>query len=294
MAYTREQLERMDTADLDRMAFGFASGDVVEIQPIKISIVYHTDMEYARADAEDWCIKAVRRKGRRWDDAPYEARQGLMREWAEGVYARVAAKNNPAEVWLKNGQFELQDGHHRFLAAATLGKPLLCEVTVKDNPIDAILKKQGEDDIFANSRGMNWYKIAKETQEVWLEGELKQTSEGFVYLDVPGHLITAFLGMIPDRGVEHPREASDPYAGAHISVIKRQEAEGKKIREVGRRYQYRVKGVEKVKPGTWDGVDTVYFVTVDAPDLEKLRQRHGLSKKISGHDFHITVGLVQA
>lgn len=135
---------------------------------------------------------------------------------------------------------------------------------------------------------MSWWKKAKKASEVWLSGKLKN-QDGFIYLDVPNAIITPFRTLLPDTA--HPRETVDSditYVGAHISVMFPDELENVKIKELGDDFSYRIKGLETVEP---EGKDAVYFVTVDSPELEKLREKYNLSKRIKDHDFHITVGV---
>jgi hypothetical protein len=140
---------------------------------------------------------------------------------------------------------------------------------------------------------MNWWKIASDTVKVWLTGTLRRTREGFIYVDVPDSIIKPFLQMIPDKGVIHPSEASDKYAGAHISVMRSSEIEDQTVKEIGETIEYQLIGLESTAPEGWDGVKTVYFLTVYSPDLEELREKYELDRKYKGHDFHITVGLIK-
>jgi hypothetical protein len=144
---------------------------------------------------------------------------------------------------------------------------------------------------------MAWYqrlKTSAQKKQVWLSGQLKQTRDGFVYLDVPDSIIRAFQQMIPDEEIAHPSGMSKKYVGAHISVMMKDESDGKNIKEIGQHFQYKIKALQAVKPDGWDGVRTVFFIAVDAPELEDLRKKYGLSAKHKGHDFHITVGLVKS
>lgn len=141
---------------------------------------------------------------------------------------------------------------------------------------------------------MNWWKIASASPKaVWLEGELKQQRDGFVYVDVPDSIIAPFMRMLP-KEVEHPDSASDKFSGAHITVMGKSELDGKRLTEVGTTIRFQLMGLASVKPDGWEGVKEVFFLQVDSPDLEKLRQKYDLSKKHKGHDYHITVGLIRS
>jgi hypothetical protein len=118
-------------------------------------------------------------------------------------------------------------------------------------------------------------------------------NNGFIYLKVDGRIVAPFLNMIPKDVVLHPKEVTDPDkdVGAHISVMRGSELGEKKVKEIGREYNFFIEGLESVKPEGWDGIKKVYFVAVSSPALETLRARYGLTRKYKGHDFHITVGV---
>lgn len=139
---------------------------------------------------------------------------------------------------------------------------------------------------------MSWYKQCKsEPEEVALEGVLRQSKDGFVYLDINYNVPEAFRSMIPVDDLKDPASASDKYVGAHISVMHSDEIGKKKIEELGDKFEFFVKGVETVKPDGWEEVNRVYFITVDSPDLEKLREKYDLPAKYKDHNFHITVAV---
>lgn len=111
-SYTEEELIRMDTEDLDMMAFGFHSGDLLEVHPESLTVIYDDDLENARDQAE--------REG--WE-----------------LWAKKVDLSDPIEVKLKHGRLQIEDGHHRYLAAKILGSSLLAIVEIWDNPIEKIL-----------------------------------------------------------------------------------------------------------------------------------------------------------
>jgi len=111
--YTREQLEQMDTDDLDRLAFGVAYGDRLTISPDKLHIKYPGDLE----NPEE-----------RW-------RLGGM-AWAKSVKL-----TEPVEISVgEDGLLYLENGHHRWFAAKKTGRKLKAEVvSVDGKPIEKIL-----------------------------------------------------------------------------------------------------------------------------------------------------------
>ena len=131
-------------------------------------------------------------------------------------------------------------------------------------------------------------------EEVWLTSKLCE-QDGFLYLEVPDDIVDGFFKLIPGRGISKPEEASSDkeYVGAHISVMYADETKKikKKIREIGEEFDYTLDKMFVTEPETWDAVKEVYFISVKSPQLEALRKRYGLSKKLNGHDFHITVAV---
>lgn len=131
-------------------------------------------------------------------------------------------------------------------------------------------------------------------QEVELLATLCERN-GFVYLDIPNEILDAFVKMISNRDVKHPKTVSDPklYVGAHISVISEKETQRIKrnIKEVGDVFPYTIGQLRTTKPKRWDEVDDVFFIVIYSPQLELLRKRYGLSRKLEGRDFHLTVAV---
>jgi hypothetical protein len=141
---------------------------------------------------------------------------------------------------------------------------------------------------------MNWYKLAaSKPKAVHLSGVLKENN-GFYYLDIDTRIVAPFLNMINDDNVVHPRQVTrrSHDVGTHVSVIRDEELNGRKVKEVGERFDFRISGMEKVNPESWDDVGEVYFLTLKSEALEDLRSKYDLRRKYQGHDFHITVGVV--
>jgi hypothetical protein len=119
-------------------------------------------------------------------------------------------------------------------------------------------------------------------------------NEGFLYLEIPDEIVDGFFQLIPERGLDKPSAASkEDYVGAHISVMYSEETERlakkkKRVREVGESFSYTLDKMYVTEPEGWDEVKEVYFITVQSPELEALRKKYGLSKKLNGHDFHLT------
>lgn len=126
-------------------------------------------------------------------------------------------------------------------------------------------------------------------KNIEFEGKLKN-KDGYVYLKLPDEIISIFSSMI-SAPLSDPKKASDKWVGCHISVIHKDETD-QNIKEVGKNFKFTITGAKYLKPEGWDEVSNVYFITVDSPELEKLREKYNLSKKYKGHDFHITIGVI--
>ncbi|MFW6173138.1 MAG: hypothetical protein ACOC5T_05280 [Elusimicrobiota bacterium] len=140
---------------------------------------------------------------------------------------------------------------------------------------------------------MNWYKISKKLDTVKLEGKLKQTKDGFVYLDIPDDIISGFLPMINNSNAKKPPYFNKEFnkVGTHISVMSKDETEGLDIKEIGQNISFEIKSLKNTNPEGWNEIKKVYFITIKSKELEDLRQKYNLSKKIDGHEFHITVAV---
>jgi hypothetical protein len=127
-------------------------------------------------------------------------------------------------------------------------------------------------------------------KDVKLVGVLKQTRDGFVYVDVPDEMIYGLIDAVDAEDIKKPPywQKSFDKIGAHISVIGKTDSQNKKIQEIGNNIEYSIVGVKQTKPDSWDEMDKVYFISVKSPQLETLRQKYGLPKKHHGHEFHIT------
>jgi hypothetical protein len=103
-----EALYVVDTADLDRAAFGFTTGDLMRVPLDRIKVQYKMDIE--EAERHDYDLDSWR-----------------------------FALSEPIELKYRNGDFYIEDGHHRFVVAQRLGeRDILAVMELDDNPIIAI------------------------------------------------------------------------------------------------------------------------------------------------------------
>jgi hypothetical protein len=135
-----------------------------------------------------------------------------------------------------------------------------------------------------------------------LRGKLKQTDDGFVYLDISNNFIHGFFPLLEEEeGIEKPpyfsKNKTCQGLGAHVSVISPDELEEfdeqPKIKELGEFIPFTVKQMYSTKPDGWEEMERVWFLAIDAPKLKKIRKKYNLPEtyKDKGHDFHITVAV---
>lgn len=141
----------------------------------------------------------------------------------------------------------------------------------------------------------NRIKLAQ-LKEVELKGTLRKTKDNFVQLDISNNVINGFMSMLDYEDVDKPPYNLKSFnnVGAHISVISTDEYrdnEIKQIKEIGEEFNFIFKDIKFTNPEGWDEMKKVYFIRINAPELEKLRERYNLPKKMGGHDFHITIGV---
>jgi len=123
-------------------------------------------------------------------------------------------------------------------------------------------------------------------------GVLKN-SGGFIYVDVDDEYIHHLVSFIQDAGFEEPPYfGREGLVGAHISVIYHDEMTKfmiDEIQECGQVISFTPKSCDVVHPPKWSEIDEVYFIVVDAPQLDQIREKYGLPKR--EHEFHITIGV---
>lgn len=111
---TREQLERMNIDDLDRMAFGHSTDERLQLNSSDIKIKYKDDL----VNPQDKFDK----KGMGWVNSV---------DFSEPVKVSIG----------QDGKFYLENGHHRWFAANKLNKPIDVIIEKIDGkPIEKILK----------------------------------------------------------------------------------------------------------------------------------------------------------
>lgn len=120
-----------------------------------------------------------------------------------------------------------------------------------------------------------------------------RNSSGFVYVDLDDDYIHKLIPFIQQDGFQEP-----PYfgnadlVGAHISVMDSEETVKygiQEIQEYGEEISFFPQACQVVHPLKWKKMDEVYFIVVEAPQLDEIREKYGLPKR--EYAFHITVGV---
>lgn len=133
-----------------------------------------------------------------------------------------------------------------------------------------------------------WEQVVDFAQQTLpLEGQLVAKSDGYVYLKVDDryiHLLFPLLGLKEEGFQEPPYFRRKDAPGAHISVIYAGEHIAPK--ELGQTFHFTLKRIILVKASKFK---TYAVLQVNSPELEKLREKYGLSPKLFGHEFHISI-----
>lgn len=142
-------------------------------------------------------------------------------------------------------------------------------------------------------------KQAAESQVSYgLEGRLYLSQSGWLLMQVPNALGRGAFDALNEPGVELPtRDTDDPDAAfnAHVTVMSPDEIERiggpSKISERGHAIPYTLGPVKSVEPAGWDGVSRAWYITVQSPELARIRKSYGLEPKRNGYDFHVTFAI---
>ena len=137
--------------------------------------------------------------------------------------------------------------------------------------------------------------VSKKSKEVQFKGVLKKTPDNFYYLDIPESFASGLYSMMEEDADKPPYNLkSFNNVGAHISVIGTDEFKDnniEKIKEVGKEFNFTIGDVVSLNPEGWDEMKKVWFLQIKSKELEDLRESYGLSRKVDGHEYHITFGI---
>lgn len=119
------------------------------------------------------------------------------------------------------------------------------------------------------------------------KGVLRQGPDGYVYLKIPNKYVYKLFPLVQEPGFTLPGSIKrHTKTGAHISVMYKAEAAAAgPVQELGRTYAFEPKRIRHVRAGAKEYI----ILEVEAPELGKIRKRHGLSPKLMNHEFHVTL-----
>lgn len=124
-------------------------------------------------------------------------------------------------------------------------------------------------------------------------GILQKTKDGLLYLKVTDRYIYELLPLIPEV-LSPPPYFGSGLIGAHISIIQPSEinwASPPSLPALGTRYSFSLGHFAWVVPQSIPAASKLFFLTIDSPDLVKIRTDAGLPPRFKDHDLHITIGV---
>jgi hypothetical protein len=135
---------------------------------------------------------------------------------------------------------------------------------------------------------LSWNEVVNYAKEnLPLEGHLIVKSDGFGYLKVDDayiHTLFPMLGLAEEGYKIPPYFRSAEAPGAHISVF--YVDEHILPEEIGQTFHFDLDQIVIVKPSK----TTSYAVLqIRSLELETLREKYGLSPKLHGHEYHISL-----
>lgn len=140
------------------------------------------------------------------------------------------------------------------------------------------------------------FNIIKAASGLRLEGEIKQSDNGFTYLSVSPSFIYMLCRYLDKEGFISPADffRDEKSAGAHATIISARELKGRANNPVippatERNVKFTLGEFKIVTPERWDGVSKAAILEINAEQLAKVREDNKLSPFVNGnHQFHIT------
>lgn len=126
------------------------------------------------------------------------------------------------------------------------------------------------------------------------QGILKQTKEGFLYVELPRGYVFDILPMIDQSNVCPPPYFDKDKVGAHITVAMPDEIAGLKfpaVPSLGQKISFTIVNFAQVQLENSILGKEIYMFTIKSPQIEEIRTKLGLTPKIKGYDFHITIAV---
>lgn len=125
------------------------------------------------------------------------------------------------------------------------------------------------------------------------KGVLRKDGQGFVYLELPSDLINQTFPLLNDPKAEAVCYQHVAPSAPHIPVMTpkdylRSQRWGE-IQELDQEFSFEITGCYSLEPNRFPGIEKVYFLKVKSRELEALREKYNLTKRILSHDFHIVI-----
>jgi hypothetical protein len=111
---------------LDRLAYGFSVEDIKTLTPNQLKIKWKDDLENVK-----WEINKSGLTPKRWASKVILSEPIDVSYWEDDTHEKG---------------FYIEDGHHRYMAAKILNKPLNVNLEMKINPIKTIAPNMGYDE----------------------------------------------------------------------------------------------------------------------------------------------------
>lgn len=167
----------ISTKVLNKAAFGFCEDEIKTILPKQLSVKWKDDLDNVKYEINKYTHETGKD----------------IESWAKKIDL-----SNPIEVSFERNRFNIEDGHHRYMAAKILGKPLNIKLEINMNPITKLAPNLSYDDFhrcifdqvknLPKKSSLKLFEIAQEINE--LDGEeIRQR----YYEDIP---LNIFLKII--------------------------------------------------------------------------------------------------
>jgi hypothetical protein len=126
---------------------------------------------------------------------------------------------------------------------------------------------------------------------------LKQEPDGHVYLSIATNyslvdpLLSFFFSEVVPR---HFKQVYfSPELGVHCTVMSPAESARCKAlglqRELGKKFSFHIKGCYASDVHSDSFIEKAWFLLIDCPELEQLREYYLLPARPAGHEFHVTL-----
>ena len=125
-------------------------------------------------------------------------------------------------------------------------------------------------------------------------GTLKQTWEGFLYIELPDEYVFGVLPLLAEYHVRPPPYFGRGKVGAHITVATAREIANRNfpvVASLGEKIPFSIVHFSKVHLENSLIGSTVYMLIIEAPRILQIRAALGLPLTIGEDYFHITIAV---